>query len=612
MKVHRVACLAGLLVAATLCSRGYGYVDLAPTLAKIITDSRTVTLVKVDEFDRAKRTVTLSEIKTLKGSKLSGPVTHVVAASETAVIPESVLQWAAPGAQAVIFSSGRTAIVCLGEGWYQVKLAGSDWKLGADRPDLPLSYYGTVTRLATGIEKMVAGRDTVLTMMPHGVEQGASFSTALNRSALRGLVKVQRVRANMKMPGVVFSVSNSPVYMLGMGPVDEAELPEVVKQLQSADANERAEAADDIRQMADVIGASKVSFAVPALEKLLDDANARVRYLAAGAVLRITREHEASTKVLLKGLQSKDALERRDAAKAAAITGKAGAALVGDLAKLAGDPDERVMMAALQAAATLGPVALPARDAVALALQNDACQIVAADALGRMGPRAQPVPPALVKMLQSDQPEVVKAALRGMSQIGGKEALPAAEYIATHIERASEIDGYNMVIYLALLGPVAKDPAAKIRNVPIVNPVLPSATNWAMNAETMFPWENPQTAMYGDVGTFIYSAYLTELGERLKPCALKLAPKLIDGTAGAIPDWGYRMLNAAPEESVALLAPHLADANKTLRERAAVALGYMGPAAESAKKALDQALAAAKDEQEQRLLMWALSEIQED
>jgi HEAT repeat protein len=567
--------------------------------------------VKVVEFEEAKRVVTFAEIKTLKGQKASGPMQHIVASGETAAVPQAVMQWAAPGAQAVIFSSERTAIVCLGEGWYQVRLAGSEWKLGADRPELPLSYYGTVTRLADGVEKMLAGRDAVLTMMPHGVEKGASFDLALNRSAFRGLVKVQRLRANLKMSSVVFSVSNSPIYMLGMGPADEADLPGLIKQLDSADANERAEAADDLRQMTDVIGASKTLSSVPALEKRLDDKDARVRCLAAGAILRITRGHEAATKVLLKGLESSNAVERRDAAKSAAITGKAGVSLVGDLTKLLADKDERVLTAALQAVATLGPVALPARDAVVPLLEQNSYKIDAADALGRMGPRAQPVPAALVKMLDSDQPSVRWAALRGMSQIGGKEALPAAQYIADHIAKASEVEAYNMVIFLGLLGPVARDPATKIKSVPIVNPVLPQATNWAMNAEAMFPWENGMNAMFGDVGNFIYSAYVMELGERLKPLALKLAPKLIDGTAGTIPDWGYRVLNAAPEESVSLLAPHLTDSNKALRERAAVTLGYMGPAAETARGPLEKAVAAASDEQEKKLMAWALREVTE-
>ena len=620
MNVQRAGCVAGILLGAALCSHAYAYVDLAPTMAKVIADAKTITVVKVVEFDRTTRVLTLAAVKVLKGEKEAGPAAagaaagqmrHQVAASATAIVPRAIMQWAEPGAQAVMFATARTAIVCVGEGWYQVRLVGSEWKLGADRPELPLSYYGTVTRLAEGVEKMLAGHDAVLTMMPHGVEQGASFDTALNRSAFRGLVKVQRLRANMKMPPVVFSASANPVYMLGMGPADASEVPELVKQLGSAEATVRAEAADDIRQVADVAGVSAARQSLPALERLLTDSNARVRSLAAGAILRIVHVHAGASEALLKALRSDDARERRDAANAAAVTGKAGAALVGELTRLLADPDDAVVAAALQAVGTLGPAALAARDAVAGLLENDMYKIDAADALGRMGPRAQPVPPAMVKMLASDQAAVRWAGVRGMCQIGGKEALPAAEFMVKQMPTASEIDAYNMVIYLALLGPVAREPAAKIKSLPLPNPVLPQATNWAMNATTMFPWEGGMSSAFGDVGSFIYSAYVTELGERLRPSALMLAPKLMDGTAGDIPDWGYRILNAAPEESVATVAPHLTDRAKVMRERAAVVLGYMGPGAEGARAALEKALAAAADEGEKKLLAWALREIEE-
>ena len=37
------------------------------------------------------------------------------------------------------------------------------------------------------------------------------------------------------------------------------------------------------------------------------------------------------------------------------------------------------------------------------------------------------------------------------------DAHPAVDFMVKELPRASEYDGYNMMIYLALLGPVAKD-----------------------------------------------------------------------------------------------------------------------------------------------------------
>jgi hypothetical protein len=46
-----------------------------------------------------------------------------------------------------------------------------------------------------------------------------------------------------------------------------------------------------------------------------------------------------------------------------------------------------------------------------------------------------------------------------------------------------------------------------------------------------------------------------------------------------------------------------------MRERAAVALGYMGPAAAAARPQVSQALDTSQDERERRLLQWCLRQI---
>ncbi|HEY4329395.1 MAG TPA: HEAT repeat domain-containing protein [Phycisphaerae bacterium] len=617
----RAACVAIMLACGTLARTTQAYVDLAPTLAKVITDSRNIAVVEVADFNRNTHELVLKETKILKGSRLGDAVRQQVSATDKAAIPRQILQWAEPGAQGVMFSSATTALVCVGQGWYQVKKSGSDWKLGVDRPDLPLAYYGTVSRLAVGIEKMLDGRDAVLTAIPHGVDEGAMFDTALNRSAYPGLVKVQRLRANLKMPSAVMSVSSNPSYMIGMGPVDLEDLPQLIQQLQSKDANERGEAAEDIRQLTDIEGAAETASAVPVLEGLLTDSTPRMRFLAAAAVLRITHGHAGAAEVLAQGLVNKDSVVRRDAAEAVAVTGRGGAPLVDKLAALMKDPDEATLVAGLQAIATLGPVAVKARTAIVPLLDKPDLMIDAADALGRLGPGAQPVPGQMVKMLSSDQPAVRWAAVRGMSQIGGSGAKPAVDLIARELPNATEIDGYNMIVYLALLGPVARATAATIQTIPIRNPVLPSATNWAMNADQgTFPWQNGGRSGAGrgpfgggvDIAQFIYSAYVNELGVRLRPAALRLAPQLMDGTAGDVPEWGYKILGAAPAESLATVVPHLGDVDKVKRERAAIILGFMGSAAEGAKAKVEAAMQGAKDEKERNLLGWTLRKITRD
>jgi len=576
---RRFLVVASLLAAAVMPRPAAAYVDLSPTIGKVIGDSRTIALVEVVNLDRQKHTLTLRERTVLKGKAGETPLIEQVAESDQADIPRSIVQWAEPGAQGIVFSTARTAIVCIGQSWYQLRLAGDQWKLGLDRPELTLTYYGSVSRLATGLQRMLAGGDAVLTVVPHGDAENVGFDLALNRMAYPALVKVQRIRANLKMPGTVFMVSSNPAYVVGLGPVDETELPSVVSALQTGDATARAAAAEDIRQLTEMLGAARTRAALPALEGCLGNSSPQVRCLAAGTILRITHGHEKALRVLKEGLSSADWMTRRDATKAAAVTGRAGEPLVPMLAGLLNDPDEGVRWAALEAIGTLGPVAAGARDEVAALLDSPDEMIGAADALGRMGPRAQPVPAKMVAMLQSD---------------------------------VAEIDAYNMVEYLALMGPIASGPAARIRTVPMPNYAVSQAANWAMNAPSGIPWLGGGSDMLGSIGDSVYAGFVAALGERLRPCALALAPRVIKGTAGSVPDWGYRILNAAPEESIRTIAPHLKDTDKTVRERAAVALGRMGPGAAGAKTQVEAAMAQAQDTREKNLLAWCLHAITAD
>ncbi len=167
--------------------------------------------------------------------------------------------------------------------------------------------------------------------------------------------------------------------------------------------------------------------------------------------------------MLAKGLESGNLAERRDAAEAAGLAGPATSPLIDKLASLLKDPDEAIRITALQAIATLGPAAAQAAGAVTPLLDNPESAIDAADALGRIGSAARPALKRLTEMLSSDQPAVRWAAVRAMSQIGGDEAHPAVDFMVRAMRNATEVEGYNMMIYFSLLGPVAKDAIPTIR-----------------------------------------------------------------------------------------------------------------------------------------------------
>ncbi len=546
------------------------YVDLAPTLGRIVRESQAITLAEVDRFSRDKGAVILKKVRDLKGQTGTEPIKHrLVRASESGV-DWPILEWAAPGRRCVLFQTGKATIVCVGEGWYQVQ-AGENgwWQIGVPRPDLPLAYYGPVSRLAEAVPLMVAGKSAVITTLPHGADQqGASFDLALNRAGLPGLVKVQRIRASLGMPHVAMGVGSNPAYVLGMGRADRADLPALREKLRASDATVRAESAADIGFLgpdgADAAGD---------LAKLLE-AEPSVRLAAASALLRVKRGDAGASDVLAKGLTSTDAGTRRQAARATGLAGPAAAALAPKLGTLLADPDTLIRRTALQALGTLGPSAAGTREAVTALLAQKETAIDAADALGRMGPAARPSLKALAPLLSSESPAKRWAAVRAMAQIGGPDAGPAVKYLIGELPKASEIDGYNMLIYLALLGPVARDAIPAVRTSRVRNPILRQMTAWAID-----PGEDlPGFGGFGNVdfAQYVFTAYVQELGDHLKPAARSLARKIMAGKAGQVPAWGYKLLARFPEETLPLLTPGLADKDLVMRERATVALGYDG------------------------------------
>ncbi|HEX8374469.1 MAG TPA: HEAT repeat domain-containing protein, partial [Geminicoccaceae bacterium] len=535
--------------------------------------------------------------------------------------PPNIRLWAEPGSRGVWFATKTTALVCLGPAWYQVKKSGDAWKLGVDRPDLPLAYCGSVGRLADATEKMLAGETTPITVIVYGAtDVDTSFDLALGRNTLPGLAKVQRVRASLNMAPMVAAASGQDGYVIGPGTGDASNVPALLAALKSADTRTRAEAAEEIGNLG-----KDGREAAGALEAALVDGEFAVRNAAAAGLLRVLaasdarQSREVALNNLKAGLIDTSAGVRRDTARQVALAGPAAAALAGKLLPLLTDADEAVKAVAIQTVTTIGPSvsagdAKPLVAALVTMLGDARWRVEAADALGRIGDNARPVPMPLIAMLKDPQKPVQWAAVRAMAQIGGDEAKPAVDYIKTALPGGSEVEQYDMMIYLALLGPTAADAAPTIRANRIKNPVLPSATLWAIGDTTRLPWEASDDRRLGpgggpgggggpmDRNRDKYSAYNREQGDRLKPAAQGFAKRLLDGTAGTVPEWGYALLKADLGGSIESLTSGLANADRQVRQRAAVAIGFLGADAESAKPALQKALDAATDGREQRML----------
>ena len=194
-----------------------------------------------------------------------------------------------------------------------------------------------------------------------------------------------------------------------------------------------------------------------------------------------------------------------------------------------------------------------------------------------------------------------------MAQIGGADAHPAVEFMIRELPRASEYDGYNMMIYLSMLGPVAKDAIPAIYQSRVKNPILRQSTAWAIEPDGRFPFGFGMGDV--DFARYIFESYLRELGDNLKPGAVAMAKKTLEGETNNLPTWAFDLLKRYPEDSLAVLAPALKSDNLAQRERATVAIGYMGPAGIGAKADLVAAIDRAGNDKERRLLRWSLRHI---
>jgi|GEM_PF-1186558 len=582
------------------------YVDLAPTLGRIVREAQSIVLVESSAFNAQRGIAILQKVRMLKGAVVEDTFRHRLV-TERQPAPGDLLEWAQNGGRGVVFVSPRLTLVCFGRGWYQVSAPVDGlWTIAPPRPELPLAYYGSVRRLIEAVELMLAGKQAIISVVPHGEDnEAASFDLALNRAGIAGFSRVQRIRADLNMPAVAMGLAARADRFVGRGPVGADDLPALLNALASNDRAIRQEAAEELRWLGNA--------AAPAVEplwRLLDDADARVRMTAAATLLCIAPDDGRALEALRAGLGHADATVRRAAAGAAALTGTSGISLVEPLASLLGDGDELTRLKAVRSLGSMGPAAAGAVPALIAALDKPTLALDAADALGRIGPAAQPALPRLARMLEADAPTLRWAAVRAMAQIGSEQARPAVDFIIRQLPRATDQEAYNMMIYLGLLGPVARDALPAVRSSRVRHPALKPATIWAIDPAAGLPWLDPAYfGRYTDLGVvrYIFQAYVSELGPRLQPAAMLLARKIIEGTAGNVPPWGYALLGQCAGDVVPILSAALADADRACRERITLALGAMGEAAAPARSTVAALLSADGADIDRRLIEWTLA-----
>lgn len=572
-----------------------GYVDITPSLGRIVNESRYIVVIQVTKANREKRGIIFTRVADIKGEFPLATIRHQLSDGNPPRPPRHLLDWARPGQRAVLFVTGPVALVCTGETWYQTTAPLTDeeawWRMSLDRPELALAYRGSTRRLAEAVKRIDEGKEVIITTVAHGAQGRGSFSDVVFNTLQSGApAPMQRIRASERMPPMLITMGADPRWFVGMGAVTADDLPRLEKELASPDPLERLDAVDDLRLLGPVDQNSKER-AAAALRGRLNDADAIVRLHAATALLTLGEKGAKATAILTQALVDASVEVRLEAARSAGRLGKQVASLIPQLiAAIDKESDTDVKWAQIEAMGFAGPAAAPAVHRLIALLDLPELQPCAAETLGRIGQPAASALPKLTKLLNSTQPDVQWAAARAMVLIGGKDAKPVVPFLIARLEKAPRgRELYQLTWLLGLLGPVADEAVPELQAARFRDNELATMAIWAIRPREKFPWQLGYWADR-DCDLWLFADYIDRMGpERTKDAALDLTDALLNGRAGRVPTWGYHLLTARSEATVPALAEALKNGPPQQKLRAVKLLSYIGPAAVIAKSTLQAA-----------------------
>src|SRR5262249_1110902 len=110
-----------VLALHALMSPAWAYVDWAPTLGKLIKDSKNIVVVRVEKVSEEKRAIIFKKVADLKGKHAGEEIKHQITDGLHPREPHTIMDWAEPGQLAILFHSGPDAVICIGRYWYQAR-----------------------------------------------------------------------------------------------------------------------------------------------------------------------------------------------------------------------------------------------------------------------------------------------------------------------------------------------------------------------------------------------------------------------------------------------------------------------------------------------------------
>src|SRR5579862_3630512 len=111
--------LFAVLLSAAYVASVQAYIDVTPTLGRLIGDSTNIVLLRLERVNPEKRALLFKKVADLKGTSSDKPVRHLITAGLHPREPALIMEWAEPGQLALCFHNGKVAEVCVGNYWYE-------------------------------------------------------------------------------------------------------------------------------------------------------------------------------------------------------------------------------------------------------------------------------------------------------------------------------------------------------------------------------------------------------------------------------------------------------------------------------------------------------------
>lgn len=193
MQIRRnasVLCCGFALGLACLVRVALAYVELPYTLGRVILESTSISVLRVEKVDKERNLIVFRKVQDLKGT-LPGETTkhNIGRAGFHEREWKAIMEWVEPGKTAVFFNNGGASETCIGNYWYQAYAGGEWWNMSHGEPYMLRSFAGSAEKLVPIVQAMLAGQEVVVPCMVDGDKMTLQLRTA----------KIQRLKASLKI-----------------------------------------------------------------------------------------------------------------------------------------------------------------------------------------------------------------------------------------------------------------------------------------------------------------------------------------------------------------------------------------------------------------------------